>query len=93
MNFDTRTVLDILTLDGTFAREIEALILEEREMWKKAGKTSNNDFVKSVIPLVRDSIRTGVIQSLNSLKLPHISKYINYGNIDYFQLIPTLAKI
>lgn len=93
MNFDTRTVLDILSLDSTFAREIEALILEERELWRKAGKTSNNDFVKSTIPLVQDSIRLGIIQSLNSLKLPHIAKYIDYGNIDYFQLIPTLAKI
>lgn len=93
MNFDTRTVLDIISLDGKFAKEVEDMILEEKKLWTKAGMTSNNDFIKSILPSVKDEIKTGVIRSLNSLKLPHISNYIDYNNVDYFQLIPAIAKI
>lgn len=93
MNFDTKIILDILYLDDALVKEIEDMILEERSLWDRLGKVSNNDFVKSIVPLIKDSIRIGILKSLNSLRLSHISKYINYNNVDYFQLIPIIAKI
>lgn len=93
MNFDTRTILDILSLDKKLAKEMEDMILEEKKLWTKSGKTSNNEFVKSIAPVIKDTIKISMSNSLNSLKLPHISKYIDYDNVDYFQLIPALAKI
>lgn len=93
MNFDTRTVLDILYLDDEFAKELESMVLEEHKLWIKAGKNSNNDFVKSIAPLIQDSIRMRMVQSLKSLELSHLLTYIDYINVDYFQLIPAIAKI
>ena len=68
MNFDTRTVLDIILLDPSLEDILTALVDAEKVLWINSGKTSENEFVRSVIPLVKDKI-------------------------DYYQLIPAVAKI
>jgi len=60
MNFDTRTVLDIIYLDGKLAKQLETLITEERYLWTKTGKSSPNQFIKTIIPVVKDELLTSV---------------------------------
>lgn len=93
MNFDTRTILDIISLDAALAKDLEDLIVDEKKIYKKTGKSSNNNFVTSIIPLIKSELKIRVLTALEQLKLASISKYIDYEKVDYYQLIPALAKI
>jgi hypothetical protein len=95
MNFDTRTVLDLMILDPDLERNVSAIVDGEKFLWVSSGKTSQNDFVHSVIPLVKDEIKFYLNVKLhrNNLKLYFLKKYIDLDKIDYFHLIPAVCKI
>lgn len=88
MNFDTRTVLDILLLDGDLEAVLVALVEAERIIW---NGTSKNEFVKSVIPLVKDEIRFYMKHRAHRKSLGFLKKLINIDKVDYYRLIPAIV--
>lgn len=93
MNFDTRTVLDIILLDPSLEDVLTAIVDAEKVLWVKSGKTSENEFVRSVIPLVKDELNFYMKTRLHRLKLGFLKKMVNLNKVDYFHLIPAVAKI
>jgi hypothetical protein len=93
MNFDTRTVLDLMILDPDLERNISAIVDAEKVLWVSNGNTSQNEFVRSVIPLVKDEIKFYISTRLYRLKMNFLKKLINLDNVDYYQLIPAVTKI
>jgi hypothetical protein len=93
MNFDTRTVLDLILLDNDLEIVLNAMVDAEKVIWHQTGKTSQNDFVKSVIPLVRDELSFYLKHRLHRMKLGFLRKHINLDKVDYYHLIPAVAKI
>jgi len=93
MNFDTRTVLDIILLDPDLETILTALVDGEKVLWVRSGKTSENDFVKSVVPLVKDELNLYMKTRLHRMKLGFLTKMLNLDKVDYFHLIPAVAKI
>jgi hypothetical protein len=91
MNFDTRTVLDILVLDKDLEIVLSSLIEAERIIWYATGKNSQNEFVKSVIPLVKDELKFYMKTKLYRKKLGFLKKLIDLEKVDYFHLIPAVA--
>lgn len=93
MNFDTRTIFDIILLDPDLESVLTALVDGEKILWVRSGKTSENDFVKSVIPIVKDELRFYMKTRLYREKLGFLKNIVNLDKVDYFQLIPVVAKI
>ena len=93
MNFDTRTVLDLMILDPDLELNISALVDAEKYLWIDSGKTSENDFVRSVIPLVKDELNFYMKNRLYRLKMTFLRKMIDLNKVDYYHLIPAVAKI
>lgn len=93
MNFDTRTVLDLMIIDPDLERNISAIVDGEKFLWTSYGKESQNEFVKSVIPLVKDEIHFYLKTRLYRIKMSFLKNMINLENIDYFHLIPAVSKI
>lgn len=93
MNFDTRTVLDILILDPSLEDVLTAIIDGEKVLWAKSGKTSENDFVRSVIPLVKDELKFYMKNRIHRMRLGFLNKMVNLDKVDYYHLIPAVAKI
>lgn len=93
MNFDTRTILDIILIDPDLEIILTALVDAEKVIWSKTGKTSETEFVRSVIPIVKDELKFYMKTKLHRLKLGFLRKMIDLDKIDYFQLIPAVAKI
>lgn len=93
MNFDTRTILDIILIDPDLEIILTALVDAEKVIWLKTGKTSETEFVRSVIPIVKDELKFYMKTKLHRLKLGFLRKMIDLDKIDYFQLIPAVAKI
>lgn len=93
MNFETRTVLDIILLDTALESVLTALVDAEKVLWVNSGKTSENDFVRSVIPLVKDELGFYMKNKIHHIKLGFLKKMINLEKVDYYHLIPAVAKI
>lgn len=93
MNFDTRTVLDVILLDPNLEDVLAALIDAEKILWTKSGNTSENEFVRSIIPLVKDEINFYVKTRMYRQNLGFLSTIINLDKVDYYHLIPAVAKI
>ena len=94
MNFDTRTVLDIILLDQSLESVLTALVDAEKVLWVKSGNTSENEFVRSVVPLVKDELKFYMKNRIHRvMKLGFLKKLVDLDKVDYFQLIPAVAKI
>jgi hypothetical protein len=93
MNFDTRTVLDLILLDNELELVLNAIVDGERILWVTSGNESQNDFVKSVIPLIKDELRFYVSTRLYRMKLTFLKNLIDLDKVDYYHLIPAVAKI
>lgn len=94
MNFDTRTVLDIILLDPSLEDVLTAIVDAEKVLWVKAGNTSENEFVRSVIPLVKDELNFYMKTRIHRvMKLGFLKKLIDLDRVDYYHLIPAVAKI
>lgn len=94
MNFDTRTVLDIIILDQSLESILTALVDAEKVIWVKSGKTSENEFVRFVIPIVKDELKFYMKNRIHRvMKLGFLKKLVDLDKVDYFQLIPAIAKI
>jgi hypothetical protein len=93
MNFDTRTVLDLMIIDPDLERNISAIVDGEKFLWVSNGNTSQNDFVRSVIPLVKDELKFYMTTRLYKIKLGFLKKIVNLDKVDYYHLIPAVAKI
>jgi len=93
MNFDTRTTLDIILLDQGLESVLTALVDAEKIIWVKSGKTSENEFVRFVIPIVKDELRFYMRHRLHKIKLGFLKKFVDLDKVDYYQLIPAVAKI
>lgn len=93
MNFDTRTVFDLMSIDPDLERNLSAIIDAEKYLWTSSGKTSENDFVRSVIPMVKDEIRFYLKNRAHRIKLGFLKGMIDTDKIDYFHLIPSISKI
>ena len=88
MNFDTRTVFDLFIIDPDLEIIVNSIVDAE-----KSGKTSENDFVRSVIPFLKDEIKLYLTHRTYKLKLGFLSKMINLDKVDYYHLIPAVCKI
>jgi hypothetical protein len=93
MNFDTRTVLDLMILDPDLERNIAAIVDGEKVIWTTNGNTSQNDFVRSVIPFVKDELKFYMTTRLYRIKMSFLKKLIDLDKVDYYHLIPAVAKI
>lgn len=89
MNFNTRTVLDILILDEDLQMVLESMIEAERLIW---SGDSPSAFVKFVIPLVKDELKFYIKNRLHRKKLGFLKKFINLDDVDYYHLVPAIAK-
>ena len=93
MNFDTRTVLDLMILDPDLERNISAIVDGEKFLWSSSGKTSQNEFVRSVIPIVKDELNFYMKTRLYRIRMESLKNLINLDKVDYYHLIPAVAKI
>lgn len=93
MNFDTRTVFDLFIIDPDLEIIVNSIVDAEKYIYTKSGKTSENDFVRSVIPIVKDELKFYLTHRTYKLKLGFLSKMINLDKVDYYHLIPAVCKI
>ena len=93
MNFDTRTIIDIINLNSEVKKELIEIILEEKRFSEKIGKFDNDIFIDTILPLIKNYLKTFLKKELNNMGLSVLKGYVNLNNIDYPNLIKSFVKI
>lgn len=92
MNFDTRTVMDLISLDEELKKKLHESIDEEFLLFDGDDRFTEETFAKLLTPILKDHIKLFIKYELKKMNLLIIKKTINIENIDYKKLIDYLTK-
>lgn len=90
MNFDTRTVLDLISLDTTLREDIESILIQEERLLKKNKKEFSYD---STYPEIEECIKLFLRKDLKRVGLPILKGSINLNNVSYKDIIDSIRNI
>jgi len=93
MNFDTRTVLDLIRLHNDFSKTLRSIIDGEQLFSENIGQFNSDVFIESITPLLKDNIKIFIKKELKNMNLYHIKDIINLNNVDYKILIEEVTKV
>lgn len=92
MNFDTRTVMDLISLDEELKKKLHESIDEEFLLFDGDDRFTEETFAELLTPILKDHIKLFIKYELKKMNLLIIKKTINIENIDYKKLIDYLTK-
>jgi len=92
MNFDTRTIIDLVRLDEDITEDIRHTIAEEQIFSEKIQQYDYDIFVDSIIPLLKDVLKRFIKNNLKAVELPILKGVINIDNIDYKIFVNEIQK-
>lgn len=92
MNFDTRTVIDLISLDNELKEKLQDTVDEELLMFESTDIFTDEEFINSITPHLKDYLKISIKKNLKLLELDFLKKMINLDNIDYKKLIEYINK-
>lgn len=101
MNFDTRTVLDLIHLDNQLRDNILSILIEEEQLLnnnskKKSAKSPNikTDFsYESAFPLIHDCIKSFLRKDLKRIELSILKGSIDLNNVSYQEVVDSIINL
>lgn len=91
MNFDTRTIIDIISIDSDLKKELMEIISEEKILFKKMKQFTYEDFIGSVKPRLIDQIKVSLKRNLKGMGLSVLTGVIDINNIDCKSVIDSIS--
>ena len=100
MNFDTRTVIDLIKLNEKLKDSMILILEEEKSFTEKIGKNEKVDkymftsdsFLETIIPQMKDCLKTFLKKDLTSMGLSVIRGMVNINNVDYSNVVKVLTN-
>lgn len=92
MNFDTRTIIDLIKIDESLCDDLMAIIDEEQLFSDNIGHLNSDSFIDTVTPLIKDYLKKFIQRKLKDIDLQIIKSTINLNNVDYRLLVDELTK-
>jgi hypothetical protein len=92
MNFDTRTIIDLIKLDSDLTEDLRYTIMEEQKFSEKIQQYDYDIFVESISPLLKDVIKSFIKKNLKGIGLPILKGVINTNNVDYKIFVNEIQK-
>jgi len=93
MNFDTRTVTDLISLDSDLKDALRMVIDQEQLFSENIGQFNDDVFIESITPLLKDHLKSFLKKDIKKMELPFVNNMINLNNIDYKFLIEEITKV
>jgi hypothetical protein len=95
INFDTRTVIDIVSLNDNLKRKLFDVIDAELLLFNYTHdvERDEDEFALAIAPLLKRYIETFFKGDFKKSDLFIIRKTINLKNVDYKQLIDNITKL
>lgn len=92
MNFDTRTIIDLVKLNENVTKDIRYTIVEEQRFSEKIQQYDYDIFVDSIVPLLKDKLKLFVKNNLKEMDLSILKGSVNVDNIDYKIFVNEIQK-
>lgn len=100
INFDTRTINDLIHLDEDLKFEINSIIQEEEFISKKNTINSilndyefiTDDILDAVLPDIKDCLKSFMKKNLNKIELSVLKGVVNLNNVDYRYIVNVSIK-
>ncbi len=92
MNFDTRTIIDLISLDNELKEKLQDTVDEELLVFESTDIFTDEEFINSITPHLKDYLKISIKKNLKLLELDFLKKMINLDNIDYKKLIEYINK-
>jgi hypothetical protein len=92
MNFDTRTIIDLIKLDEDLTEDLRYTIVEEQRFSEKIQQYDYDIFVDSISLLLRDKIKFFLKNKLKQIGLPILKGLVKIENIDYKVFVNEIQK-
>ena len=101
INFDTRTVNDLINLDDDLKYQIISIVNEEEYIYKK-NKINHlvndyhfisDDYLNAILPNIKDCLKSFIKKNLNKMGLSDLKGVINLNNVDYGYIVNVSIKI
>jgi len=92
MNFDTRTIIDVIKLNVSASEDFISTIKEEQIFSENIEQYDYDIFVDSIVPLLKDKLKLFLKRQLKEMNLPVLKGTINVDNIDYKVFVNEIQK-
>jgi hypothetical protein len=92
MNFDTRTIIDMVNLNEDFLDDIKRIIHEESILSEKIGQYDYDIFVDSLKPTLKSELNLFLKKKLSQINLPILKGLIDINKIDYSIFVNEIQK-
>lgn len=92
MNFDTRTIIDLVKLDETFTEDFKLMVIEEQRFSEKIEQYDYDVFVDSIVPLLKDRLKFFIKNDLKKIGLPILKGRVNIDNVDFKLFVNEIQK-
>lgn len=92
MNFDTRTIIDIINLNNELKETLFDIILNEQMAIGDADEFNNKILMQSVTPILKNKLKEFLfIKELNKMDLSILKGIVDLKNVDYDFLIKEIT--
>lgn len=93
MNFDTRTVIDIISLSDDLRKELQSMVDDELTFLLSTSDFTDDDFFNAVYPQIKDHLKLFFKNKLKTIDMPILKGMVNLNSIDYKYLVDHISKI
>ena len=101
MNFDTRTVLDLISLDTQLKEEILSILIEEEKLLSKKIKKNSTKSpdsktelsYESTIPTIQDCLKMFLRKDLKRIELSILKGSIDLNKVSYQEIIDSVRNL
>jgi hypothetical protein len=88
MNFDTRTMIDIINLNDKLKESLFEIVLAEQESLEYQDEFNEDVLLNSAVPIIKNKLKDFLFRKeLINMELGILKGTINIQNIDYKFLI------
>jgi hypothetical protein len=92
MNFNTRTVTDLIHLNSDLKRLMQNSIDEEFLLFDGDDRFTEETFAELLAPILKDHMKTFLKTGLKKMNLSFLKKMIDLNDVDYAEVVDYLTK-
>lgn len=91
MNFDTRTVTDLISLNEELKKKMQTSIDEEFLLFDGDERFTEETFAQLLTPILKDHLKQFFKTELKKMDLVFIKKLLDLNNVNYKEVVDYLT--
>lgn len=93
MNFDTRTIIDIIELSSELKKELQSMVDNELTFLLSTNDFTDENFVNDVYPQIKNELKMFLKSKLKIIDMQILKGMIDLNQVDYKYLVDHITKI